>query len=167
MPDAFERAAVNVQDMRYGENPHQQAAFYRDDCRRRARSPTYRQLQGKELSYNNIADADAAWECVRRSQQPALRDRQARQSLRRRDRDDHRDAYRRHSRPIPTSAFGGIIAFNRVSMPRTRDAVVGAVRRSADCAGVPDDALPLIAKKANVRSWKLPRRARPSPTSST
>jgi phosphoribosylaminoimidazolecarboxamide formyltransferase/IMP cyclohydrolase len=54
-----------VQVLRYGENPHQAAAFYRTTCPVPGSIASYRQLQGKELSYNNIADADAAWECVK------------------------------------------------------------------------------------------------------
>ena len=72
------------QDLRYGENPHQRAAFYATRSPRAHRVATARQLQGKELSYNNIADADAALECVRQFDDAGLRDRQARQSLRRR-----------------------------------------------------------------------------------
>src|SRR5690606_25667913 len=56
---------VKVQDLRYGENPHQQAAFYRDLYPAPGSLVTAEQLQGKELSFNNIADADAAWECVK------------------------------------------------------------------------------------------------------
>ncbi|HYF17220.1 MAG TPA: bifunctional phosphoribosylaminoimidazolecarboxamide formyltransferase/IMP cyclohydrolase, partial [Ramlibacter sp.] len=62
---------VKVQDLRYGENPHQQAAFYRDLYPAPGSLVTARQLQGKELSYNNIADADAAWECAKSFAQPA------------------------------------------------------------------------------------------------
>ena len=64
-PDRFNLQAAKVQDLRYGENPHQSAAFYRDLAPAPGTLATYRQLQGKELSYNNIADADAAWECVK------------------------------------------------------------------------------------------------------
>src|SRR5262249_24641127 len=59
------------ESLRYGENPHQAAAFYRDPEPAPASLARYRQLQGKELSYNNIADADAAWECVKGFAQPA------------------------------------------------------------------------------------------------
>ena len=62
---------VKLQDLRYGENPHQQAAFYRDLYPAPGSLVTARQLQGKELSYNNIADADAAWECVKSFDAPA------------------------------------------------------------------------------------------------
>ena len=70
-PDRFNVQAVKVQDLRYGENPHQQAAFYREDPPAAGTISNYRQLQGKELSYNNIADADAAWECVKTFGEPA------------------------------------------------------------------------------------------------
>src|SRR5690606_4337919 len=62
---------IKVMDLRYGENPHQQAAFYRDLHPATGSLATFEQLQGKELSYNNIADSDAAWECVRQFDAPA------------------------------------------------------------------------------------------------
>jgi phosphoribosylaminoimidazolecarboxamide formyltransferase/IMP cyclohydrolase len=87
LPGAGNGRFVKLQDLRYGENPHQQAAFYRDLHPAPGSLVTAVQLQGKELSYNNIADADAAWECVKSSDDDAgLRDRQARQPLRRRAR---------------------------------------------------------------------------------
>jgi phosphoribosylaminoimidazolecarboxamide formyltransferase/IMP cyclohydrolase len=64
-PDSLQLAFDRVETLRYGENPHQQAAFYRDPTPLAGSIANYRQLQGKELSYNNIADADAAWECVK------------------------------------------------------------------------------------------------------
>ncbi len=70
-PGRFNWQGVKVQDLRYGENPHQQAAFYRDESPAPGTIATYRQLQGKELSYNNIADSDAAWECVNTFAEPA------------------------------------------------------------------------------------------------
>ena len=97
----------------------------RADAPRGAASPRARQLQGKELSYNNIADADAAMECVRQFERAGLRDRQARQSLRR-GRGRHRAARPTTSafRTDPTSAFGGIIAFNRELDAATAAAIV-------------------------------------------
>jgi phosphoribosylaminoimidazolecarboxamide formyltransferase/IMP cyclohydrolase len=98
--------------MRYGENPHQSAAFYRDLHPAPGSLVTATQLQGKELSYNNIADADAAWECVKSLRHAGLRDRQARQPLRRGARRQRAEAYEKAWKTDPTSAFGGIIAFN-------------------------------------------------------
>ena len=69
-PGQFNASFIKVQDLRYGENPHQQAAFYRDRHPAAGSLATARQMQGKELSYNNIADADAAWECVRSFEPP-------------------------------------------------------------------------------------------------
>src|SRR5690606_3699830 len=71
LPDVYTQQWHKVQDMRYGENPHQGAAFYRDAEPAPGTLAHYRQLQGKELSYNNIADADAAWECVKSFEAPA------------------------------------------------------------------------------------------------
>jgi hypothetical protein len=70
-PGEFTLQFRKVQDMRYGENPHQSAAFYRDLAPVAGSLANWRQLQGKELSYNNIADADAAWECVKSFEAPA------------------------------------------------------------------------------------------------
>src|SRR3954462_8640785 len=70
-PQTLNITVEKVQDMRYGENPHQSAAFYRDLAPAAGALASYKQLQGKELSYNNIADADAAWECVKSFDQPA------------------------------------------------------------------------------------------------
>src|SRR5690606_1686612 len=70
-PAQFNGNFVKVMDLRYGENPHQQAAFYRDLRPAPGSLATFTQLQGKELSYNNIADSDAAWECVRQFDAPA------------------------------------------------------------------------------------------------
>jgi phosphoribosylaminoimidazolecarboxamide formyltransferase/IMP cyclohydrolase len=105
-----------VQDMRYGENPHQSAAFYRDLVPAAGSLANYRQLQGKELSYNNIADADAAWECVKTLggfEQPAgcviiKHANPCGVAIGA----DALDAYQRALKTDPTSAFGGIIAFN-------------------------------------------------------
>src|SRR4029450_7423444 len=70
-PEQLNLNYAKVQDLRYGENPHQHAAFYRDLQRVPGALSNYVQLQGKELSYNNIADADAAWECVKPFDAPA------------------------------------------------------------------------------------------------
>ena len=109
---AFEK----VQDMRYGENPHQSAAFYRDVVATPGALANYRQLQGKELSFNNIADADAAWECVKSM---GGFDQSAACVIVKHATPcgvalgaDAADAYKRALQTDPTSAFGGIIAFN-------------------------------------------------------
>ena len=90
-----------LQDLRYGENPHQRAAFYRGPAARGAGVATARMLQGKELSFNNIADADTAIECVRQFDAAGLRHRQARESVRRRAAAPLLEAYERAYRTDP------------------------------------------------------------------
>jgi phosphoribosylaminoimidazolecarboxamide formyltransferase/IMP cyclohydrolase len=102
-----------AQDLRYGENPHQQAAFYVDRAAVPGALSALKQLQGKELSYNNIADADAAWECVRAFDVPACVIVKHANPCGVAVAGDVAAAYAKAFKTDPTSAFGGIIAFNR------------------------------------------------------
>ncbi|KQP20576.1 bifunctional phosphoribosylaminoimidazolecarboxamide formyltransferase/IMP cyclohydrolase [Pseudorhodoferax sp. Leaf267] len=104
---------IKLQDLRYGENPHQQAAFYRDLYPAPGSLVSARQLQGKELSYNNIADADAAWECVKSFDVPACVIVKHANPCGVAIGSDALQAYGKAFKTDPTSAFGGIIAFNR------------------------------------------------------
>ncbi|RZI75703.1 MAG: bifunctional phosphoribosylaminoimidazolecarboxamide formyltransferase/IMP cyclohydrolase [Variovorax sp.] len=104
---------VKLQDLRYGENPHQQAAFYRDLFPAPGSLVSAKQLQGKELSYNNIADADAAWECVKSFDVPACVIVKHANPCGVAVGKDAAEAYAKAFKTDPTSAFGGIIAFNR------------------------------------------------------
>src|SRR5207248_1173909 len=101
------------QALRYGENPHQSAAFYVEADPPEGALARFRQLQGKELSYNNIADADAAWECCRTFDVPACVIVKHANPCGVAIADSSLEAYRRALRTDPTSAFGGIIAFNQ------------------------------------------------------
>ena len=103
---------IKLQDLRYGENPHQQAAFYRDLYPAPGSLVTGEQLQGKELSYNNIADADAAWECVKSFDTPACVIVKHANPCGVALGKDAFTAYQKAFQTDPTSAFGGIIAFN-------------------------------------------------------
>jgi phosphoribosylaminoimidazolecarboxamide formyltransferase/IMP cyclohydrolase len=103
---------VKVMDLRYGENPHQQAAFYRDLWPAPGSLATFTQLQGKELSYNNIADSDAAWECVRQFDAPACVIVKHANPCGVAVGAACGDAYELAYATDPTSAFGGILAFN-------------------------------------------------------
>ncbi|MGZ8154306.1 MAG: bifunctional phosphoribosylaminoimidazolecarboxamide formyltransferase/IMP cyclohydrolase [Burkholderiales bacterium] len=102
-----------AQALRYGENPHQQAAFYRDPAPPRGTLANYSQLQGKDLSYNNIADADAAWECVKTLEAPGCVIVKHANPCGVAIDSTLTSAYRKAFATDPTSAFGGIIAFNR------------------------------------------------------
>ncbi|MFA5940840.1 MAG: bifunctional phosphoribosylaminoimidazolecarboxamide formyltransferase/IMP cyclohydrolase [Sinimarinibacterium sp.] len=101
------------QDLRYGENPHQRAAFYVERKPEIGTIAAARQLQGKELSYNNISDADAALECVKSFAEPACVIVKHANPCGVAVRANIREAYEEAFRTDPTSAFGGIIAFNR------------------------------------------------------
>jgi phosphoribosylaminoimidazolecarboxamide formyltransferase/IMP cyclohydrolase len=151
LPDSFHWTGNKVQDMRYGENPHQAAAFYRDEEAAPGTIATYRQMQGKELSYNNVADSDAAWECVKTFAEPACVIVKHANPCGVAVATSPLEAYRRALTTDPTSAFGGIIAFNRPVDAATLEAVSAQFLEVLIAPAYTDDALAVIAKKANVR----------------
>ncbi|MCE4537483.1 bifunctional phosphoribosylaminoimidazolecarboxamide formyltransferase/IMP cyclohydrolase [Pelomonas sp. P7] len=112
-PAQMNATFVKVQDLRYGENSHQTAALYRDLYPAPGSLVTGKQLQGKELSYNNIADADAAWECVKSFEVPACVIVKHANPCGVAVAANAAEAYAKAFKTDPTSAFGGIIAFNR------------------------------------------------------
>ena len=113
-----------VQRMRYGENPHQDAAFYIDQQAPSGSLATAKQLQGKALSYNNIADSDAALECVKQFEVPACVIVKHANPCGVAVADDILSAYDKAFKTDPTSAFGGIIAFNRPLDEKTAAAII-------------------------------------------
>ena len=115
---------IKKQDMRYGENSHQQAAFYIEEEVKEASVATAEQLQGKALSYNNIADTDAALECVKEFAEPACVIVKHANPCGVAIGDDILAAYERAYQTDPTSAFGGIIAFNRELDAATAQAII-------------------------------------------
>ena len=155
-PDSFHFAGDKVQEMRYGENPHQSAAFYRDEAPAPGSIATYRQLQGKELSYNNVADSDAAWECVKTFAEPACVIVKHANPCGVAIAADPLEAYRSALATDPTSAFGGIIAFNRPVDAATLEAVSAQFLEVLIAPAYTDDALAVIAKKVNVRVLEVP-----------
>ncbi len=155
-PDNFNLQTVKVQDLRYGENPHQGAAFYRDVGAAPGTIATFRQLQGKELSYNNIGDADAAWECVKTFAEPACVIVKHANPSGVAIAGSPLEAYRRALATDPVSAFGGIIAFNRPVDAATLDAVAAQFLEVLIAPGYTPDALAVIAQKKNVRVLELP-----------
>ncbi len=155
-PDSLHFAGDKVQDMRYGENPHQSAAFYRDETPAPGTIATYRQLQGKELSYNNVADSDAAWECVKTFAEPACVIVKHANPCGVAIADTPLAAYGKALATDPTSAFGGIIAFNRPVDAATVEAVSAQFLEVLIAPAYTDDALAAIAKKVNVRVLAVP-----------
>jgi phosphoribosylaminoimidazolecarboxamide formyltransferase / IMP cyclohydrolase len=139
-------------DLRYGENPHQQAAFYKDPRAIGASVTQSNQVQGKELSYNNIADSDTALECVRQFEAPACVIVKHANPCGVALANNITDAYGRAYRTDPTSAFGGIIAFNRELDAATAHAILERQFVEVVLApGIAKDARALLASKDNVR----------------
>jgi phosphoribosylaminoimidazolecarboxamide formyltransferase/IMP cyclohydrolase len=146
---------VKLQNLRYGENPHQQAAFYRDLHPAPGSLVTAEQLQGKELSYNNIADADAAWECVRSFDTTACVIVKHANPCGVALGATALEAYSKAFQTDPTSAFGGIIAFNQAVDGAAAEAIS---RQFVEVLIAPDftpEALAVFKAKANVRVLKI------------
>jgi phosphoribosylaminoimidazolecarboxamide formyltransferase/IMP cyclohydrolase len=150
-PEQLNLNYAKVQDLRYGENPHQQAAFYRDLKRVPGALSNYVQLQGKELSYNNIADADAAWECVKTFEGPACVIVKHANPCGVAVGASTLPAYQRAFSTDPTSAFGGIIAFNRELDAATAQAVMQQFVEVLVAPAVSAEARTALASKQNVR----------------
>ena len=142
---------VKIQDLRYGENSHQQAAWYRDLHPAPGSLATGVQLQGKELSYNNIADADAAWECVKSFDVPAcVIVKHANPCGVAIGKDAH-ESYAKAFQTDPTSAFGGIIAFNRPVDKAAAEAVSKQFVEVLMAPAFSAEALEIFKSKVNVR----------------
>lgn len=151
-PRTFNTQLVKKQDLRYGENSHQKAAFYVDTKIDEASVATAIQLQGKALSYNNIADTDAALECVKEFSEPACVIVKHANPCGVALGKDLLDAYNRAYQTDPTSAFGGIIAFNGELDAATASAIVERQFVEVIIApSVSQAARDVVAKKTNVR----------------
>lgn len=143
---------IKKQDMRYGENSHQDAAFYIEENITEASVATARQVQGKALSYNNIADTDAALECVKEFSEPACVIVKHANPCGVATGDSLLAAYERAYQTDPTSAFGGIIAFNRELDEATAQAIISRQFVEVIIApAVSEAALKITAAKQNVR----------------
>ena len=151
-PRTFNQQFEKKQDMRYGENSHQAAAFYVEANPEEASVSTARQIQGKALSYNNIADTDAALECVKEFNEPACVIVKHANPCGVALGKDVLEAYHRAYQTDPTSAFGGIIAFNRELDAATATAITE--RQFVEVIIAPSvsaEAIEIIAAKKNLR----------------
>ncbi len=154
-PNKLQLAFDKVEDLRYGENPHQHAAFYKEPQPAAGSIASYTQIQGKELSYNNIADADAAWECAKafdpmageiacviiKHANPCGVALGANAT----------EAYRKAFTTDPTSAFGGIIAFNVAIDKAAAEAIAGQFAEVIIAPEVTPEARAVFAAKQNLR----------------
>ncbi len=149
---------TKVQDMRYGENPHQSAAFYRDPAPAAGLLAGWTQLQGKALSYNNIADADAAWECVKTFDAPACVIVKHANPCGVAVGATLVEAYAKAWKTDPTSAYGGIVAFNR-PLDEATARQIGEYKQFVEVLIAPAiDAAARVhfAAKQNVRLLEVP-----------
>lgn len=146
---------IKLQDLRYGENPHQQAAFYRDLNPAPGSLVTATQLQGKELSYNNIADADAAWEAVKSFDSTACVIVKHANPCGVALGKTPLEAYSKAFKTDPTSAFGGIIAFNVTVDAQAAEVVSQQFVEVLIAPAFSAEALAIFAAKANVRVLQI------------
>ena len=157
-PATFNLQLAKVQDMRYGENPHQAAAFYREPKAAPGLLAGWKQLQGKELSFNNIADADAAWECVKTFDAPACVIVKHANPCGVAVGVDVGEAYAKAWKTDSTSAYGGIVAFNRpVGLDVARR--IAAAKQFIEVLIVPEllpEAREAFAAKQNLRVLEVP-----------
>lgn len=163
-PAQMNSTFVKVQDLRYGENSHQTAALYRDLFPAPGSLVTGKQLQGKELSYNNIADADAAWECVKSFDTPACVIVKHANPCGVAVAGTAAEAYGKAFKTDPTSAFGGIIAFNREVDGAAAQLVAKQFVEVLMAPSFSAEALEVFKGKVNVRLLQIalpPGGARP------
>ena len=164
-PRTFNLQLTKVDEMRYGENPHQRAAFYTERQPKEVGIATALQLQGKALSFNNVADTDAALECVKRFEAPACVIVKHANPCGVATAGNLLDAYHRAFQTDTESAFGGIIAFNRALDAATASAIVEQQFVEVIIAPeVSDEAAAAVAEKKNVRllqtgQWQSPQTA--------
>jgi phosphoribosylaminoimidazolecarboxamide formyltransferase/IMP cyclohydrolase len=159
LPQRIHISLERKQAMRYGENPHQHAALYIPAGRPAAGLAGAKQLQGKELSYNNLVDLDAAWNLVTEFSRPAVAIIKHNNPCGAAEQESLVDAYRKALACDPVSAFGGVLAFNRVL---DEVAAEEAAKLFVECIVAPgyeEAALQKFASKKNLRLLEMPREA--------
>ena len=157
-PAVYSLQLAKTQDMRYGENPHQTAAFYRDGRVAPGLLAGWTQIQGKALSYNNIADADAAWECARTFDAPACVIVKHANPCGVAVGATPEDAYAKAWKTDPTSAFGGIVAFNRPLDAATAHRIIEHKQfvEVLIAPAVTPEARDVLAPRQNMRLLEVP-----------
>ena len=155
---------VKSQTMRYGENPHQNAAFYKEINPNKACISSSKQIQGKPLSFNNLADADAALECVRNFDNPSCVIVKHANPCGVATRESILSAYQHAYKTDPTSAFGGIIAFNRELDKKTARSIIDKQFVEVIIApSVNNDAQMILSDKENIRVLVCDSLSKPKP----
>ena len=161
LPQRVHISLERKQTMRYGENPHQHAALYAPAGRPVAGLAGAKQLQGKELSYNNLVDLDAAWNLVTEFQRHGVAIIKHNNPCGAAERESLLDAYLKALACDPVSAFGGVLAFNRVLDAATAEEVAKLFVECIVAPGYEDAALQKFASKKNLRLLEMPPQAPP------
>jgi len=155
-PDTITMQFAKAQDLRYGENPHQKAVFYREKDKTLSAIPNARQLQGKELSYNNIMDGDAAWSMVSDFTEPAaIVMKHSNPCGAATSESGIKDAYIKAMATDPLSAFGGIVSFNRPVDRETAEEMAKTFLEVIIAPSFDKEALEILATKKNVRILEI------------
>ena len=155
-PDTFTIQFFRAQDLRYGENPHQRAAFFRETDPLLSALSNARQLQGKELSYNNIMDGDAAWQAASDFALPAAVIIKHANPCGAATSDDISLAYRKALETDPVSAFGGIVALNRPVDGKAATEIIKTFLEIVIAPGFDGEALAILKEKKNLRVLEIP-----------
>jgi phosphoribosylaminoimidazolecarboxamide formyltransferase/IMP cyclohydrolase len=142
-------------DLRYGENPHQGAAFYKDSSEDVGSLSSFDQIQGKELSFNNLNDSDTAWECVKKFSQPTCVIVKHANPCGVASTGSLKESYEAAFKTDPTSAFGGIIAFNKSLDQETASLIINQFAEVIIAADFTEGALKIFRNKPNVRLLKI------------
>jgi phosphoribosylaminoimidazolecarboxamide formyltransferase/IMP cyclohydrolase len=161
LPQRIHISLERKQTMRYGENPHQHAALYVPAGHPVASLAAAKQLQGKELSYNNLVDLDAAWNLVTEFQRPGVAIVKHNNPCGAAERESLLDAYRKGLACDPVSAFGGVLAFNRTLDAATAEEVAKLFVECIVAPGYEEAALQKFASKKNLRLLEMPHEAAP------
>ena len=161
LPERLHIALAKQQAMRYGENPHQQAALYALAGRPLAGLAAAKQLQGKELSYNNLVDLDAAWELAQEFAKPAAIIVKHNNPCGTAEQETQVEAYRKALACDPVSAFGGVLAFNRPLDAATSGEVSKLFVECIVASGYDPAAREKLAAKKNLRLLEMPAQAAP------
>ncbi len=155
-PETYTFQARKAQELRYGENPHQKAAFYRESLITEPSVSNAVQLQGKELSFNNILDIDSAYETVKEFEEPATVIIKHNNPCGVAISTKLADAYRKARDCDPVSAFGGVVGFNRVVDKETAKEMAEIFLEAIIAPGIDPEALEILKAKKDLRILKTP-----------
>ena len=161
-PKELSHTVNKVMDLRYGENPHQRAAFYKEPTDIIGTLSSFEQIQGKELSFNNLNDSDTAWECVKRFTQPSCVIVKHANPCGVASSENLNDAYHAAFKTDPTSAFGGIIAFNGILDGKIASSIINQFAEVIIATDFSEESKKVFEKKPNVRLLKIKNENNPN-----